>query len=78
MSAQGQSGRGRVRVSERDRRASSQAQGRLRDELTDVDLVAQTIWSAIHGVVSLEIAKCNDDGWTGGRSKSARDADDRR
>ena len=38
-----------------------QAQGRLREGLTDVDLVAQTIWSAIHGVVSLEIAKCNDD-----------------
>lgn len=37
-----------------------QAQGRLRDDLTDVDLVAQTIWATIHGVVSLEIAKCND------------------
>jgi AcrR family transcriptional regulator len=37
-----------------------QAQGRLRDDLTDVDLVAQTLWATIHGVVSLEIAKCND------------------
>jgi AcrR family transcriptional regulator len=37
-----------------------QAQGRLRDDLTDSDLVAQTIWATIHGVVSLEIAKCND------------------
>jgi len=37
------------------------AQGRLRDELTDLDLVAQTTWSMIHGLVSLEIAKCNDD-----------------
>ena len=37
-----------------------QAQGRLREDLTDVDLVAQTIWATIHGVVSLEIAKCND------------------
>jgi AcrR family transcriptional regulator len=37
-----------------------QAQGRLRDELTDVDLVAQTTWAMIHGLVSLEIAKCND------------------
>lgn len=36
------------------------ATGRLRDEYTDVDLVAQSIWSAVHGVVSLEIAKCND------------------
>ena len=37
-----------------------QAQGRLREDLTDVDLVAQTIWATIHGLVSLEIAKCND------------------
>ena len=37
------------------------ASGRLREDLTDVDLVAQSVWSAIHGVVSLEIAKCNDD-----------------
>lgn len=37
------------------------ATGRLRDDLADVDLVAQSVWSAIHGVVSLEIAKCNDD-----------------
>ena len=34
--------------------------GLLRDDLTDHDLVAQVIWAAIHGVVSLEIAKCND------------------
>lgn len=38
-----------------------QAQGRLRDDLTDVDLVAQTIWATIHGLVSIEIAKCNDE-----------------
>ena len=37
-----------------------QAQDRLREDLTDIDLVAQTIWATIHGVVSLEIAKCND------------------
>lgn len=36
------------------------AEGRLRPELTDVDLVSQVIWSGVHGVVSLEIAKCND------------------
>lgn len=36
------------------------ASGRMRDDLTDVDLVAQTTWSMIHGVISLEIAKCND------------------
>lgn len=37
------------------------AERRLKPELTDVDLVAQVIWSGVHGVVSLEIAKCNDD-----------------
>jgi AcrR family transcriptional regulator len=37
------------------------AKGRLREELTNVDLAAQTIWAAIHGLVALEIAKCNDE-----------------
>lgn len=37
-----------------------EAQGRLREGLENVDLVAQTIWATIHGLVSLEIAKCND------------------
>ncbi|MEO8380112.1 MAG: TetR/AcrR family transcriptional regulator [Acidobacteriota bacterium] len=32
----------------------------LREDLTDPDLVAQVIWSAIHGLVALEIARCND------------------
>jgi AcrR family transcriptional regulator len=36
------------------------AEGRLRDELSDVDLVSQVIWAGVHGIVSLEIAKCND------------------
>jgi AcrR family transcriptional regulator len=40
--------------------AELMAQGRFREGLTNVDLTAQTIWSAVHGVVSLEIAKCND------------------
>jgi AcrR family transcriptional regulator len=35
--------------------------GRFRDELADVDLAAQVIWSAVHGLVSLEIAKCKDE-----------------
>jgi AcrR family transcriptional regulator len=34
---------------------------RFRDDLTDVDLAAQVIWSAMHGLVSLEIAKCKDE-----------------
>jgi AcrR family transcriptional regulator len=40
--------------------AELMAKGRFRDDITDVDLAAQTIWSAVHGLVSLEIAKCND------------------
>ena len=35
------------------------SEGRLR--AGDVDLLSQVIWSGVHGVVSLEIAKCNDD-----------------
>lgn len=36
------------------------AQGRLRPELDDVDLVAQIVWSAVHGWVSLRMTKCNE------------------
>lgn len=32
----------------------------LRRELTDADLVSQMVWAGTHGVVSLQIAKCND------------------
>jgi len=35
--------------------------GAFRSELTDVDLIAQTLWAGVHGVVSLEIAKGDDD-----------------
>ena len=35
--------------------------GVFRDELTDVDLIAQTLWSGVHGVISLHIAKTNDE-----------------
>lgn len=34
--------------------------GRLRPELKDPDLVAQTVWAGVHGVISLHIAKQND------------------
>lgn len=34
--------------------------GAFRAELTDPDLIAQTLWAAVHGVASLQIAKCND------------------
>lgn len=36
-------------------------QGRFRPEYHDVDLVSQVVWSGVHGTISLEIAKCNDD-----------------
>ena len=35
--------------------------GYLRPELTDADLVSQTLWAAIHGAISLQIAKCNEE-----------------
>jgi AcrR family transcriptional regulator len=34
--------------------------GLFREELKDPELVSQTLWAAVHGVVSLQIAKCND------------------
>lgn len=37
------------------------AQGRFRAEYADVELVSQVVWSGVHGIISLEIAKCNDD-----------------
>lgn len=41
--------------------AELMASGRFRDDVTDVDLAAQVMWSAMHGLVSLEIAKCKDE-----------------
>jgi AcrR family transcriptional regulator len=38
-------------------------EGRLRREYSDPELVAQTIWAATHGVVSLEIAQGCEKGW---------------
>lgn len=43
---------------------------RLREELTDADLVSQMVWAGTHGVVSLQIAKCNDD-WVEWRDAQA-------
>jgi AcrR family transcriptional regulator len=34
--------------------------GRFREELTDAELVSQTLWASVHGVISLNIAKCQD------------------
>ena len=36
------------------------ATGRFRPELTDIELISQVTWSGVHGVISLDIAKCND------------------
>ena len=47
------------------------AAGRFRDDLTDPDLTAQVIWSTVHGLVSLEIAKCKDE-WVEWRPIEAR------
>ncbi len=38
------------------------ARGLFRPELQDVELLAQTLWASVHGVVSLHIAKGRD-GW---------------
>ena len=35
-------------------------QGRVRSEFRDPDLLAQTFWSAVHGVASLQITKSTD------------------
>lgn len=40
--------------------AEALAAGRFRAEITDPELVAQTMWAAIHGVVSLQITKADD------------------
>ena len=46
------------------------AQGRFRPELSDPELVSQVIWSGIHGVISLRIAKIKDEwvAWTAQRT----------
>ncbi|HYL05175.1 MAG TPA: TetR/AcrR family transcriptional regulator [Thermoanaerobaculia bacterium] len=51
--------------------AEALAAGRLRPGLEDLDLLTQTVWSGIHGVVSLEIAKRNDD-WVDWRPAAER------
>ena len=51
--------------------AEAIAAGRLRPELDDAELVAQTMWAAMHGVVSLQIAKAEDP-WVEWRPVPAR------
>jgi AcrR family transcriptional regulator len=45
--------------------------GRFRDDLQDVDLIAQTIWAGVHGVCSLEITMACDK-WVNWTEISAR------
>jgi AcrR family transcriptional regulator len=36
------------------------AMGAFRDDLKNADLIAQTLWAGVHGMISLHIAKCSD------------------
>jgi len=47
-------------------------EGLFRPELTDPELLAQTIWAAVHGVAALEITQCSQSGidWRSLRQRS--------
>jgi len=45
--------------------------GAFRDDLKDADLISQTMWAGVHGVISLQIAK-NEDPWVPWRSLKKR------
>jgi AcrR family transcriptional regulator len=45
--------------------------GAFREELKDPDLVAQTLWAGVHGVIALQIAK-SEDPWVPWRSLKKR------
>ncbi len=47
------------------------ASGCFRDEVNNPDLIAQTLWAGIHGVISLNIAKSHD-GWVDWRPLNER------
>ena len=47
------------------------AAGRIRPGLDDIELLAQIFWAGMHGVISLQIAKCNDD-WVDWRPDEER------
>jgi AcrR family transcriptional regulator len=51
--------------------AQAIAEKRFKRGYTDVDLVSQIVWSGVHGVISLHIAKCNDK-WVDWRTVEAR------
>lgn len=45
--------------------------GLFREELTDAELLSQTLWAAVHGVISLQIAK-HSDAWVAWRPLEQR------
>jgi AcrR family transcriptional regulator len=51
--------------------AEALAAGRLRQEIDDPELVAQTFWAGMHGVISLQCAKAEDP-WVEWRAVSER------
>lgn len=46
--------------------------GLFREGVADDNLIAQTLWAATHGVISLQIAKCNDSAWVNWRPMAER------
>ena len=46
--------------------------GYLRDELTDVDLVAQTVWAGVHGAAALDLVVPKSKDWLDFRARSER------
>jgi AcrR family transcriptional regulator len=48
------------------------AEGKFREDIADADLISQTMWASVHGVISLQIAKCNDSAWVDWRPMEER------
>lgn len=48
--------------------------GMFREDIANTDLISQTLWAAVHGVISLQIAKCNDSAWVNWRPMEERTA----
>jgi len=51
--------------------AEAMKAGAFREDLKDADLIAQTMWAGVHGVISLQIAK-GEDPWVSWRSLKKR------
>lgn len=46
-------------------------EGRFREQFQDAELISQTLWAAVHGVIALHIAKSHD-GWVDWRPMPER------